>query len=927
MITKLNTYEGVPLGASNFEDYLSYVRSFLGANFGFSTNILSNDGGFFESDLFVYSQKGATAHTGIYAFSPSGSVAKGNLFGRKGGEFYRFEVLNAVSDIPQVYRWDMLATEATQTGSGSLRYSNTGADNMQLPYRPVQTQDGGNNYSNGYYAVTLNGIPQSLSDYTFTMSGAGAQFRTQHLDINTTTLGAEYPEPVTGGRYDSTFFDGLLTYHSLRNVYDSTLTFSHTNFGVDYGGHILIYRAGGVDNKFVYIPQDISSSAEPAPGTYKVVDSAKGIIKLNVTSAQLLNLSFDGEVGFDWETVNFTVVSAEQLQEATVGGVSSFFSRYGAVYNGDTGSVLLVNYVYDGQEHLVSEVSEGDIATSIGSTLVRDTSGSFGDSVILAIKYKAVNNMSEINLSQTSRYVPDTFQVYYSPGIMRSETAGTSVIRALVQHNQTSWYNRDSLESSYFPVPRAEQTFFSLLTQAEASAHFVDGTFNPDYAFQIVDNIGAVDLNDIPSTFNDGETIVYNTLTGEFDATLFALRNLRDVNIPNPFLDPARVLAFGLNPPITGSTRWEPATIPAVLGYTPVNRGGDTNIQKLIYSSGVSISPSSSADEYALVPRQYVDNALSAIGGDVGTHEGLDAEGVHKSTVTNTANRLAHRDGSGRLHASNPDYTLSNTQPDTPTELITTGWLHASSSSASGSTHHNKLIRRDSNGRAQVENPSSGKDIANFQWANGRFALGSTLTNHTSSDSAHNATSAATAHRIILRDSAGRARVGNPSHDQDIANKGWVESQLESIESQLGSTGVFGASGNSPFGIGHILMGRVLLVWASVGKQHYPANTSGGSTGHSNNTWARAEITNSDFAGKTVTLRTVWVSGFSQSNEKSTTILNQTPQPEPGRTGTRTVYVEGSNSSTSRRFGASVKNQLHWGGSFNATVFWVATLS
>ena len=85
MITRLNTYEGVPLGAGNFEEYLAYVRSFLGANFGFSTNIMGNDGGFFESDLFVYTSKGAAPQSGIHAFSPSGSVEAGNLFGREGG--------------------------------------------------------------------------------------------------------------------------------------------------------------------------------------------------------------------------------------------------------------------------------------------------------------------------------------------------------------------------------------------------------------------------------------------------------------------------------------------------------------------------------------------------------------------------------------------------------------------------------------------------------------------------------------------------------------------------------------------------------------------------------------------------------------------------------------------------------------------------
>lgn len=54
-------------------------------------------------------------------------------------------------------------------------------------------------------------------------------------------------------------------------------------------------------------------------------------------------------------------------------------------------------------------------------------------------------------------------------------------------------------------------------------------------------------------------------------------------------------------------------------------------------------------------------------------------------------------------------------------------------------------------------------------------------TAHEDATSVHGATSAATANRLILRDGSGRARVANPSHAQDIANKGYVDSQVASV--------------------------------------------------------------------------------------------------------------------------------------------------
>ena len=53
---------------------------------------------------------------------------------------------------------------------------------------------------------------------------------------------------------------------------------------------------------------------------------------------------------------------------------------------------------------------------------------------------------------------------------------------------------------------------------------------------------------------------------------------------------------------------------------------------------------------------------------------------------------------------------------------------------------------------------------------------------HIDATSAHSATSAAAANRIILRDASGRAQVASPSAAADIATKGYVDSNINAIE-------------------------------------------------------------------------------------------------------------------------------------------------
>lgn len=599
MITRLNTYEGVPIGTSNFDEFLSYLREFLGANFGFSTNTITNNGGYFSADTFVYNFIGTgNPAADIYVFAPQ-TKSVGNLFGRRDGEFFRFEVLKANGeDAQQVHKWTLLATDSEViSGNYTFRNVSTAPQERMLPYKPVRgTISGG--FSYGYHDVRFNGIPQTWS-LSYTPSGS---FYDQSLSFSKLSLGAEYPVPILDGRYDTTLLTIGTTRGYLSSYYNNTVAFPHTNFGIDYGGHILLMRVSGGNRSYVYVPQDLSSNVEPGDGMYKLVDASRGIIKLNITNAQLSELIFPSEQLSPppLSSILFTIVSAEQLQSSIVNGVSTHSTRYGAVYNGNTANVRLVSYVFDGQLHIVNEIDQGELSSTVGSTLLSDPIGKYGDGVILAITYDAIVSKDILTDVQVNRYEPDTFTLYYSVGVIRNDVSGSSDIRAIVEHNNTSFYNRDILGAEYYPVSRSRSTGYALVSQAEAT--LLGNAFNPDSAFQIVDTVMLSSLGDVPA-LDDGDVLVYNGTTTMFDAVEFTLANLRDVtvagSVPNK-----NILMYS-----TGSNKWINSTVPNALGFTPVNKAGDTGIGGLLkYSPGMS-----GFDNNSLITKSYVDNYIISV--------------------------------------------------------------------------------------------------------------------------------------------------------------------------------------------------------------------------------------------------------------------------------------------------------------------------
>ena len=99
---------------------------------------------------------------------------------------------------------------------------------------------------------------------------------------------------------------------------------------------------------------------------------------------------------------------------------------------------------------------------------------------------------------------------------------------------------------------------------------------------------------------------------------------------------------------------------------------------------------------------------------ELNTHAALTAAGTHGSTTAATANKIVHRDASGRAKVAAPGAATDIALKSTVTDDIAT---HAALSAAGthGSTTAataNKLVHRDAAGRAKVAAPGAASDVA-----------------------------------------------------------------------------------------------------------------------------------------------------------------------------------------------------------------------
>lgn len=713
MLTQINTYEGVPVGSKNIEEFFDYIREFLGANFDFSTDLATGNGGYFSKDDFNFVLKGdpASNTTSATFFQPS-VEPDANIFGRFDNEYYKFKTLGPISSDPKVYSWELLPTQNSASESSNVYiFENTDFSNRTLPYNPVgyvpsnevatftnlttpyaAQQDGvytvavtvtnsdaqqyditlngvdlgiveeyaGGNVTDvfvfnvtgvtasdniglnnnvgvtnvtvsyratvfpGYSAVTYNGITQVRSTgYQNIVSTTPNEFRTQSLNFTRLFYGAESPVPVDQFEkfnknvlYGSNEANGI-SFNDLSSLFNDELSFPYTNFTL--GAHIVLVRENDSGEKnYVYMSKDPSNVGSLTSGTYRVLDSSEGTIQLNVSEPQLDSLTFNDEsftnLADKQENIRFFVVSAEQLLVDRRNDITNYRSRYGRVYTGQDSLVELLSIEQAGEVITVNSTFS-NVVTSEGDNLLRDTIQEYENATVLALRYPAVPNISEYTRVQNTRFVPDTFQLYFTAGIPGAPNQTN--VRAFVEQNNSSWYNQAASDGSFNPVNRSVSTYISYALESELSGSSIE-FFNPTNVFSISDLITLEGLGDVKnvnggSTFGgaDDQTILkYNSNSngGEFIATDHVLNTLNDVSLLSPTVN--QVLAFNgtswVSRNVAGST--------GTLGFTPLDKSGDTvsGSGRLEYSSPMAYDNNFDSAN-TLATKQYIDEAIPTV--------------------------------------------------------------------------------------------------------------------------------------------------------------------------------------------------------------------------------------------------------------------------------------------------------------------------
>ncbi|GGG13585.1 phage tail protein [Paenibacillus aceti] len=144
--------------------------------------------------------------------------------------------------------------------------------------------------------------------------------------------------------------------------------------------------------------------------------------------------------------------------------------------------------------------------------------------------------------------------------------------------------------------------------------------------------------------------------------------------------------------------------------------------------------------------------------------------GVHGATYAPIPDSLMSRSANGRTQVADPVY---GSDASTKAYVDNTLKSHTDSTAVHGATNAataSRIMMRDSAGRAKVAAPNAADDIA----------IKGTVDDHANLTTAHGATSAVTANRLVLRDSTGRAQVAAPAASADIA-------RLDTVNNAVGN--------------------------------------------------------------------------------------------------------------------------------------------
>ena len=176
------------------------------------------------------------------------------------------------------------------------------------------------------------------------------------------------------------------------------------------------------------------------------------------------------------------------------------------------------------------------------------------------------------------------------------------------------------------------------------------------------------------------------------------------------------------------------------------------------------------------------------------------------ATSSSTGNALARRDSSGRVsvgtptvtsHAARKDYVdagdASAQSAAEATAAAALSPVKALTDAATANATANTLVRRDSAGRFKSATPSATTDVANKSYVDGEATTAQSNAEATAAaalapvkTTVDNATDAATAGRLVLRDSAGRFKAAAPSADTDVANRLYVDTKDQALSSLFG---------------------------------------------------------------------------------------------------------------------------------------------